>query len=713
MLKPGDTLDAWVVERPLGAGGMGSVYLCHNRGAKRILAAVKVLDARLDGSAKVRARFVREAELLFALDHPNIVKVRNVRMDAAPPYLEMEFVAGQSLDALLQEGPVSPGDAARIAAQIADALAYVHGRGVFHRDVKPSNIVVQADGTAKLVDFGIAAEAGRHTVSEAGQAIGSAVYIPPEWLAGGTEPASWDAYALGVVLYELLTAVNAFPAPTTGSPMQQFVATLAAKQGRGPLDVADAPEALRALVRALTTPDAAARRLDLAVVAQELRALDLAADPDFARRLAPLTAVSGATGETWSGASLEASLGGAGGAVADMPTRPLPPPGPGTTSLPALSSLSRRVGALLVSGALLAGAAWMFLRGSDTTEAPREVVLTSPLSADELVVRLDGATVAPSGDGRWGAGSLRAGTHRVEVRRGAGCGVDPAPAWCGVRELALDVVAGDGVLEHALDAPNPARREVVVTDAGGGLLSLAVGDRVKAEAPRGAVRVELLPGKHPASATGVGCPPPPCGEACPATCARWEGELVVPWGRGTHAVSLTLATGAATSVDGASATEVPGAVKPVAGVSVQAKPAGAVTAQEPAAPEGPRTAGAGVTNVQLAIWLGANAAWQPDAARSAGQADAELLAGWVGVTPPSSGPVLATSPALAQAYCATRGGIARVGDLPTTWDMATAAWHEWRLGADGQIVSLRSDGQVLPAGPRTRTGKYNGIRCAR
>ena len=101
MFKPGDTIDAWTVERQLGSGGMGSVYLCRNRGARRILAAVKVLDSRLDASPKVRARFVREAELLFSLQHPNIVKVRNVRMDATPPYLEMEFVEGPNLDAVL------------------------------------------------------------------------------------------------------------------------------------------------------------------------------------------------------------------------------------------------------------------------------------------------------------------------------------------------------------------------------------------------------------------------------------------------------------------------------------------------------------------------------------------------------------------------------------------------------------------------------------
>ena len=105
MLQQGDEIDIWVVEHPLGQGGMGSVYRCHNRSAKRILAAIKTLDPRLNRVASAKARFVREAEILFALEHPNIVKVRNVRMDAELPYIEMEFVSGHSLEAQIRQGP--------------------------------------------------------------------------------------------------------------------------------------------------------------------------------------------------------------------------------------------------------------------------------------------------------------------------------------------------------------------------------------------------------------------------------------------------------------------------------------------------------------------------------------------------------------------------------------------------------------------------------
>ena len=102
-------IDIWVVEARLGGGGMGTVYRCHNRDATRIQAAIKVLDTRLADSGEVRRRFVREAELLFELDHPHIVKVRNIRMDAEPPFIEMAFVKGTSLRNWIHQGPMAPG----------------------------------------------------------------------------------------------------------------------------------------------------------------------------------------------------------------------------------------------------------------------------------------------------------------------------------------------------------------------------------------------------------------------------------------------------------------------------------------------------------------------------------------------------------------------------------------------------------------------------
>ena len=151
-------IDIWVVEARLGGGGMGTVYRCHNQHARRIRAAIKVLEHRAASSGELRQRFVREAELLFELDHPHIVKVRNIRMESDPPFIEMAFVEGASLADHLGVGPLAAGAAARVVGQLASALHHCHERGVAHRDVKPANILLGGQ-QATLVDFD-AAEAG-------------------------------------------------------------------------------------------------------------------------------------------------------------------------------------------------------------------------------------------------------------------------------------------------------------------------------------------------------------------------------------------------------------------------------------------------------------------------------------------------------------------------------------------------------------------------
>ena len=206
LLQPGEAIDIWVVEAALGSGGMGSVYRCHNRTATRIMAAIKVLEGGLHRHPEAQKRFVREAEILHALDHPNIVKVRNVRSESEPPYIEMEFVAGESLDERLRRGPLPYPEAVQFMRQCADALAYLHDKAIRHRDIKPANLLVQKDGRVKLVDFGLAVEQDHTRITQAGMAFGTVSYAPPEWITPDTlDPAKWDIYALGVVFYELLT----------------------------------------------------------------------------------------------------------------------------------------------------------------------------------------------------------------------------------------------------------------------------------------------------------------------------------------------------------------------------------------------------------------------------------------------------------------------------------------------------------------------------
>lgn len=138
MAQPGDIIDMWVIEKALGQGGMGSVYRAHNKAATRILAAIKILDPAVNRTPTGRARFIREAEILYALDHPNIVKVRNIRTDAELPYIEMEFVNGESLDGRILRGPTPLHESLDLMRQATHALAYIHARGIRHRDLKPS-----------------------------------------------------------------------------------------------------------------------------------------------------------------------------------------------------------------------------------------------------------------------------------------------------------------------------------------------------------------------------------------------------------------------------------------------------------------------------------------------------------------------------------------------------------------------------------------------
>ncbi|MCB9743364.1 MAG: serine/threonine protein kinase [Alphaproteobacteria bacterium] len=265
MLQTGDHIDIWVIECALGQGGMGSVYRCHNRSAKRILAAIKVLDPNLSRVSTAKARFIREAEILFALDHPNIVKVRNVRMDREMPYLEMEFIDGESIESIIRKGPLPARDALPILVQAADAMAYMHGLGIRHRDIKPSNLLLQGGRHLKLVDFGIATEQGGQSITESGQAFGSVSYAPPEWIdPRRLDPVKWDIYSLGVVLFELLTGRLAFPVEREGTSRQQALQVMIAKQDHPVLDPGPSfPDRLRKLVGRMAHPDAA-QRLDSA-----------------------------------------------------------------------------------------------------------------------------------------------------------------------------------------------------------------------------------------------------------------------------------------------------------------------------------------------------------------------------------------------------------------------------------------------------------------
>lgn len=248
----------------LGTGGMADVYRATDRVLHREV-AVKVLRETADTETD-RARFTSEARTLARLSHVNLVMVLDAGMTTDQPFLVMELVEGTTLSDRVQAGPLAPDEVAEIAAQLADALAYAHGQGIVHRDVKPGNVLLGHNGRVKLADFGIARLIGdtvRHT--RTGTAIGTAAYLSPEQVRGDEITPAVDVYSLGLVLLEILSGERAFP----GSPTESALARL----NRDPELPESLPEPWRRLLGTMTARDPAGRPTAQAV-ARELRTLD-------------------------------------------------------------------------------------------------------------------------------------------------------------------------------------------------------------------------------------------------------------------------------------------------------------------------------------------------------------------------------------------------------------------------------------------------------
>ena len=270
---PGGVVDGWLVERALGRGGMGAVWRC-SKGDEA--AALKVLDPVFVARPDVAARFAREAKLLAELNHPSVVRIRRVKLEGASPYLEMEYVEGENLEERLSRGPIPPTEAINLGIQLLEAIVYLHDAGVCHRDVKPANLVINRAGQLKLVDFGLAVGIDTTQITDEHTTFGTVSYAPPEWVRPDVlNPELWDLYACGVVLFEMLTGLVAFPGAADVDPRQQAVGIMTAKQTAPALDPgpAFAPE-LRQIVAALTEADPAKRLPTAREARSRLRALD-------------------------------------------------------------------------------------------------------------------------------------------------------------------------------------------------------------------------------------------------------------------------------------------------------------------------------------------------------------------------------------------------------------------------------------------------------
>ncbi|HEY8232604.1 MAG TPA: protein kinase [Vicinamibacteria bacterium] len=228
-LATGTRLGAYEIVAAIGAGGMGEVYRARDTNLQRDV-AVKVLPERLAENQEALARFGREARMVAALSHPNILAIHDLGQAGGVAYAVMELLDGQSLRDELRGGPLPPRKAAAYAAQAASGLAAAHDKGIVHRDLKPENLFVTRDGRLKVLDFGLArqdASAGPEVsesptlarATDPGTVLGTVGYMSPEQVRGDAVDHRTDIFSLGCVLHEMLSGRRAFGRDTAAETM--------------------------------------------------------------------------------------------------------------------------------------------------------------------------------------------------------------------------------------------------------------------------------------------------------------------------------------------------------------------------------------------------------------------------------------------------------------------------------------------------------------
>jgi serine/threonine-protein kinase len=439
-LLTGRTLDRrYHVRSRIAHGGMATVYLATDTRLDREV-ALKVMHADLARDGDFVVRFIGEAKAVAKLSHPNIVGVYDQGADGQYLYLAMEYVPGRTLRALLRERGWLPwSEALEVMDPVLAGLAAAHQAGIVHRDVKPENVLITADGRVKVVDFGLARASAAVGNTRVGQIIGSVGYIAPEQVTGALTDARTDVYAAGIMLFEMLTGRQPFtgetPLAVAYAHVNSDVPAVSAYAG-------GIPPAVDQLIRAATSRDPQQRPADAGVflrVTRALRGIGEPAEPAWAlpaaagtapypaAGTAPYPAAGGApypaTGEAGGGSShtmvvdagypgyegaggYDARWADPGGAGGDDPREPF------LQRWLFSRRLAYLVAALLVVAALCAGGWWLTsgryatvpavanLKATAATQALRQAgfqVRTGTPVTDDNVPKGDVITASPSG----------------------------------------------------------------------------------------------------------------------------------------------------------------------------------------------------------------------------------------------------------------------------------------------------------------------------
>ncbi len=258
------------IEKLIGQGGMGSVYKAHHS-KSGLPVAIKVISNSIADESRFRRRFQVEIETLKRLKHPNIVQLIGYGEEGGSLFYSMEYVDGESLhDCLRRNGPIPWDDVLKFGIDICSALKHAHDFGIIHRDLKPANLLINQEGTVKLVDFGIAKLFGAAEMTMAGSIVGTADFMAPEQADGKTATTRSDLYSLGSVLYAALTG----RAPFAGKSVPE---TLYALKFTDPIPLRriakDTPLEFAELIEQLLAKDAASRPPTALVVNNRMKAM--------------------------------------------------------------------------------------------------------------------------------------------------------------------------------------------------------------------------------------------------------------------------------------------------------------------------------------------------------------------------------------------------------------------------------------------------------
>ncbi len=357
-----EKLGKFQIKKLLGQGAMGEVYLGIDPAIGREVAIKTIIPTASQGD-EAKARFEREARAAGVLNHPHLVTIYEFGEDQGVMFIAMEYVRGNDLDELFQDQSLSRSEALEVLAQICDGLNFAHRAGIVHRDIKPSNVRVTRDGKrlhAKVMDFGVA-RVSNSEMTATGMVMGTVSYMAPEYIRTGKPDSRSDLFAVGVMLYEILSGRKPFAGETTPTILYKIV-----NEPPDPIDLhslAGISPAIRMVLDRALAKDPDVRFQTAEDLAKALRA---AKDP------------------TWKGEVEQATFRIAAGAVTvPVPEAALPPPPPApvTVTLPSQSTKTPRrtnVGLILAASlgglVLVAGGAFGAYRVFGTKSAPDPAV---------------------------------------------------------------------------------------------------------------------------------------------------------------------------------------------------------------------------------------------------------------------------------------------------------------------------------------------------